>query len=74
VPLTNIIVAFVAKCFQKCKGPYLEISIKSGKDSNNTLSLVIHGVRFKRNLQKSTLALKGGGLELRKPSILIVPE
>jgi hypothetical protein len=52
----------------------LEISIKSGEDSNSTLSLVIHGVRFKRNLQKSTLALKGGGVKLRKPSILIVPE
>jgi hypothetical protein len=38
----------------------LEISVKSGKDSTSTLSLVIHRVRFKNNLQKSTLAFKGG--------------
>jgi hypothetical protein len=31
-------------------------------------------VRFKKNLQKSTLAFKGGELKLRKPSILMVPE
>jgi hypothetical protein len=39
----------------------IEISIKLGKDSTGTLSLVIHRVRFKKkNLQKSTLAFKGG--------------
>jgi len=42
--------------------PYIiEISVKSGKDSTSTLSLVIHRVRFKRNLQKSTLGFKGRG-------------
>jgi hypothetical protein len=51
----------------------LEISIKSGEDSIITLSLVIHGVRLKRNLPKSTLALKGR-VKLTKPSILIVPD
>ncbi len=30
----------------------LEISVKSGKDSTSTLSLVIHRVRFKKNLAK----------------------
>jgi hypothetical protein len=30
----------------------IEISVKSGKDSTSTLSLVIHRVRFKKNLQK----------------------
>jgi hypothetical protein len=39
-----------------------EASIKSGKDSTSTLSLVIiHRVRFRKNLQKSTLAFKEGG-------------
>jgi hypothetical protein len=32
----------------------LQISEKSGKDSTSTLSLVIHRVRFKKNLQKHT--------------------
>jgi hypothetical protein len=42
--------------------PYIiEISVKSGKDSTSTLSLVIHRVRLKRNLQKSTLGFKGRG-------------
>ncbi len=45
----------------------LEISVKSGKDRVSTPSLVIHGLRFKKNLQRSTLALK-----LRKPSIFMV--
>jgi hypothetical protein len=38
-----------------------EISVKSGKDSTSTLNLAIHKVRLKINLQKSTLAFKGGG-------------
>jgi hypothetical protein len=38
----------------------LEISEKSGKDSTSTLSLVIHRVRFKKNLQKRALAFNGG--------------
>jgi hypothetical protein len=38
----------------------LEISIKSGKYSTSSLSLVIyHRVRFFKNAQKCTLALKG---------------
>jgi hypothetical protein len=39
----------------------LGIFVKSTNYNTNTLSLVIHMVRFKRNLQKNTLALKGGG-------------
>ncbi len=39
----------------------LKISVKSGKDSTSTVSLVIHRVRLQKNLQKSTLAFKGGG-------------
>jgi len=35
--------------------------VKSGKDSTSTLSLVIHRVRLKRNLQKSLLGFKGRG-------------
>ncbi len=52
----------------------LEISVKSEKKQHSTLSLVIHRVRFKKNLQKSTIAFKkgGGGGKLRKPSILMV--
>jgi hypothetical protein len=38
----------------------IEISAKSGKDGTSTLSLVISRVRFFKNLQKSTLAFKGG--------------
>jgi hypothetical protein len=38
----------------------IEISVKSGKDRVSTPSLVIHRVRFKKNLQKSTLAFKRG--------------
>jgi hypothetical protein len=38
----------------------IDISIKLGKASTSTLSLVIHRVRFKKNLQKSTLAFKWG--------------
>jgi hypothetical protein len=33
----------------------LEISVNSEKDGTSTLSLVIHRVRFKKTLQKSTL-------------------
>jgi hypothetical protein len=40
-------------------------AVKEDKQSNRTpsLSLVIHRVRFPKNLQKSTLAFKGGGGE-----------
>ncbi len=38
----------------------LEISVKSGKDSTSTLSLVTQRVRFKKTLQKSTLAFNRG--------------
>jgi len=38
----------------------LELSIKEEKHSTRTLSLVIHRVTLKKNLQKSTLASKGG--------------
>jgi hypothetical protein len=38
----------------------MEISVKSGKDRVSTPSLVIHRVRLKKNLQKSTLAFNGG--------------
>jgi hypothetical protein len=38
----------------------IKISVNSGKDSTSTLSLVIHRARLKKNLQKSTLAFKGG--------------
>jgi hypothetical protein len=38
-----------------------DISVKTGKDRVSTPSLVIHRVRFKKYLQKSTLAFKGGG-------------
>jgi hypothetical protein len=44
---------------------------KEEKYSTKTLNLVIHRVRFKKNLQKSALAFKGG-MKLRKPSILVV--
>jgi hypothetical protein len=37
----------------------IEISVKSGKDSISTRSLVIHTMRLKESLQKSTLAFKG---------------
>ncbi len=39
--------------------PFIRISVKSGKDSTSTLTLVIHRVRFVKSLQKSTLAFKG---------------
>jgi hypothetical protein len=51
----------------------IEVSVKSGKNRTSTLSLVIHRVRFEINLQKSKLALKGGG-ETQEPSTLMVPE
>jgi hypothetical protein len=38
----------------------IEISIKSRKDTTSTLSLVMHRMRLKKILQKSTLAFKGG--------------
>jgi len=38
----------------------LEISVKSGTDTTITLSLVIHRVRLKKNLQISTLASNEG--------------
>jgi hypothetical protein len=51
----------------------IEISVKSGKDRVSTPSLVRHRVRLKNNLQKITFAFKGGGgVETRKPSILMV--
>jgi hypothetical protein len=34
---------------------HLEISVKSGKDSTSTMSLVIHRVRFNKNLQNTTI-------------------
>ncbi len=37
------------------------LCVKSGKDGTSTLSLVIHRVRLKKNLQKGELPLKGGG-------------
>jgi hypothetical protein len=49
----------------------IAICVKSGKDRVSTPSLVIHRVRFKKNLQKSTFALRGAG-QTRKPSILMV--
>ncbi len=39
----------------------IEFSVKSGKHSTKTLSLVQNKVRFKKNLQKCTLAFKGEG-------------
>jgi hypothetical protein len=50
------------------KSYIIEISVKSGKDNTSTLSLVIHRVRLKRNLQKSTLGFKGRG-ETQKPCL-----
>jgi len=38
----------------------IEISVKSGKDSTSTLSLVIHRVRFLKNLQKCRLVFNRG--------------
>ncbi len=37
-----------------------EISVKSGKDSISALSLVTQRVRFKKTLQKSTIAFNRG--------------
>jgi hypothetical protein len=51
----------------------IDISAKSGKDSTSTLRLVIHRVRFKKYLQKTSLAFKRG-MKFRKPSILMVFE
>jgi hypothetical protein len=63
-------------CFYPGNFAYLlEISVKSGKDSTSALSLVIHRVRFLKYLQKKYISIqRGGGVKLRKPSILIVPE
>jgi hypothetical protein len=44
---------YVASCI-------LKFFIKSGKHNTSTLSLVQNWVRFKNNLQKNTLAFKGG--------------
>jgi ABC-type enterochelin transport system ATPase subunit len=49
----------------------IKLFVKSGKDNTKTLSFVIHRVRLKKHLQKSTLAFKKG-VKLRKPSILVV--
>jgi hypothetical protein len=51
----------------------IEISVKSGKDSTSTLSLVIHRVRFKKTAAKKYISIQGR-VKLRKPSILMVPE
>ncbi len=53
----TLVINFLAYFF-----PWLirEISVKSGKDSTSTLSLLIHRVRSKKNLQKSTFAFNGG--------------
>jgi hypothetical protein len=37
----------------------IEISLKPGKDSTSTLSLVIHRLGLKKNLHKNTIAFKG---------------
>jgi hypothetical protein len=40
----------------------LEISVKSGKDSTSTLSLVIHRVRLKKKKPaKKYISIQGGG-------------
>jgi len=52
----------------------LEISGKSRKYCINTLSLVIHGVRFFKKLAKKYIIIQRGGVKLRKPWILMVPE
>ncbi len=39
----------------------IQISVKSGKDSTNTLSLVIHRVRFRKTLQKNYISIQRGG-------------
>jgi hypothetical protein len=49
----------------------MEISVKLGKDSTSTLSLIIQRARLKNYLQKSTLTFKEGWVKLRKPSILV---
>jgi hypothetical protein len=49
----------------------IEISVKSGKDSTSTLSLVIHRVRFKKTPAKKYISIQGR-VKLRKPSILMV--
>jgi hypothetical protein len=38
---------------------YIRDIVKSGKDSTSILSLVIHKVRFFKNLRKRTLVFKG---------------
>jgi hypothetical protein len=50
------------------------MSVKSGKGSTSTLSLVIDKVRFKKYLQKNTLAFKGAGGGETQKTILMVPE
>jgi hypothetical protein len=51
----------------------IEISIKSGKESTSTRSLVIHGVRFLKKHAKKYIRIQEG-MKLRKPSILTVPQ
>jgi hypothetical protein len=50
----------------------VEFSVKSGKHSTTTLSLVQNRVRFKKNLQETKLAFQGGG-ETQKCTIFLVP-
>jgi len=54
------------------------ISVKQGKDSTRTLSLVINGVVLKKPLAKMYVSIQGKGWEgvvkLKIPSILVVIE
>ncbi len=47
-------------CFMCSWGDVLELSVQQGKHNTRTLSLVIHGVRSKKTLLKTTLALNEG--------------
>jgi len=55
----------------KKKKNILGFSVKSGKHGTSTLSLVQNRVRFKKNLQKGTLALSTGGVKLRNAPLLV---
>jgi hypothetical protein len=46
----------LGKCYD-----LLEISVKPGKDSTITLSLVIHRVRLKKKPAKKYFSIQGGG-------------
>jgi hypothetical protein len=48
----------------------IEISVKSGKDSTSTLSLVIHRVRLKKQPANKYISIQRG-VKLRKPSIFL---